>query len=720
MRQADKFRVKPVILCGGSGTRLWPLSTTSTPKQFLRLLSDRTMVEMTADRVAGDIGDVVFASPLAVGSSKHANLLSSMLPDAQLILEPVGRNSAPAIAAACLAVDKDEILLVLPADHNIANLDAFHEAIRAAARLAADDAIVTFGIKPTHAATGYGYIKARNKSGAHSPVEAFVEKPKLDVAEAYLEDGGYFWNAGIFMFKASTMLAALEEFEPEILPVVSRAMTKDEPTLDEANFVQAKNISIDYAVMERASNTMVVPVDMGWSDVGGYRAIHELLGSNETSTVVHGPVQATDTDGAYIRSEGPRVLVSGVKDLAIIATDEAIMIVPKSNDDAVKALGSAFKQNRDSLHVAEDTKVRASEFLRSAFDVWSDVAWDENQGGFVEQLSLDGTPDTAADRRLRVQARQVFSFSKAAQNDWLDKDLARDLAEKGLDYLLSKGRHRDGGFVHRLSPAGETISDVRDFYDHAFVILAGATCYDAFGMSEARDMAVDALAFLNDRLFDEQNRGWFDALPKPEYRRANPHMHLLEATTELHAATGLQDAATTAKKVVALFESDLFRGAEDELVEMFGLDWTPHGAPGQAEIEPGHHFEWATLLTLHQRSTGHDTLSWQRRLIDRAQRAGIDHKDGLAYNAVTALGAVRNGRKRLWPQLEMLRSLLLHPAAAPAGSVDKLFAQINKTYIEGMPRGLWIDEIDENGKLYSKAVPSSMLYHFVTAFGMLR
>lgn len=722
MSEMERKTVRPVILCGGSGTRLWPLSTKARPKQYLSLLSDKSMVELTRDRVSSPVEGIAFNGPLAVGSEQHRDHLVSLLDDAHIILEPFGRNSAPAIAAACLRSDPEDILLVMPADHSIANVSAFHAAISAGTKLAENGSIVTFGIQPTFPATGYGYIKAASKDAAESRVEAFVEKPDEETAKQYLAKGDYFWNAGIFMFKASAMLKELDTHEPDIVPGVKAALVNDgERTsqLDGAAFARVPDISIDYAVLERAKDVMVVPVDMEWNDVGGYEALHDLLAGDETGNVTEGPVFLDGGQGNYLRSEGPRILVSGVKDLAVVATDEAVMIAPKGDAKAVKMLGQTYLSNTDTLTVPARVREAATRFLKQSYETWARTAWDETAGGFVEQLSMEGEPDRAADRRLRVQARQVYSFSKGASEGWVDETIARTMAERGLDYLFSNGRHPDGGWVHRLSPSGEVIDGTRDFYDHAFVILGAAACYKAFGIEAARDMGLETLQFLNEQMFDETHGGWVDALPKPEYRRANPHMHLLEASMELAAATGHPEARAVADKVVALFEAKLFRAAEDELIEYFDTDWTPHGAPGHAEIEPGHHYEWATLLAFHQRLTGHDTLSWQRRLITRADKAGLDPRDGFAFNSVTALGRTCNARKRLWPQLEMLRARLIHPGLAPVGEVERLFDAINARYLDGMPAGTWLDEIDETGKNASRAIPASMLYHFATSFGML-
>ncbi|MEL6861380.1 MAG: sugar phosphate nucleotidyltransferase, partial [Pseudomonadota bacterium] len=315
--------VHPIILCGGSGTRLWPLSTSKTPKQFLALTSDRSMIKETADRFAASHeAEVSFEPPLVVGSARHEALLTKDLPGARKILEPFGRNSAPAVAAACLARQPDDLVLILSADHSIRNVPAFHRAIVTAAGSAEQGKIVTFGIKPTYPATGYGYIKASGKTELNTAIaiDTFVEKPPLVDAEAFLKAGTYFWNAGIFLFKVSTMLDALAAHAPKVLKGTKEAMgdmSRSRILLDAEAFRATPNISIDFAVMEHATNIEMVPVDMDWSDVGGYLALHELMTTDPNQNATIGPVIAENSTGLYVRSEGPRISVSGMHDLAI-------------------------------------------------------------------------------------------------------------------------------------------------------------------------------------------------------------------------------------------------------------------------------------------------------------------------------------------------------------------------------------------------------------------
>lgn len=713
--------IHPVILCGGSGTRLWPLSTPETPKQFLALTSENSMIVETAERFATSHSDeLAFAKPLIVGSRRHAKLLDEHLPNTRKILEPFGRNSAPAVAAACLAYDPDDLLLILPADHDIRDIVAFHNAISIAATAAKKGDIVTFGVYPTHPATSYGYIRAEKSTFADEAigVEQFVEKPDLATANEYLMLESCFWNAGIFLFRAGTMLDALKAHAPDVLAGARSAMDANFDAtvhLDPVPFGTTPNISIDYAVLEKAANVKTVPVNMGWSDVGGYRALHELLSESAKENYSSGPVFVQDCEGLYVRSEGPVITVNGVSNLAIVATDTEVMITPLSNDTAVKALGSAAQSQRHTLGFSVEHIDEARTWLWNTLDVWSNKAWDEKRGGFVEQLALDGTPDLNADRRLRVHARQIFAFAEAIELGWPGAEKARELVEKGLDYLDSRLRHSAGGWVKKIDADGRPIDDRRDLYDHAFIILAGATAFKTTASTRALKIADDAIAFIDSEMKDQQQGGWVETLPPGLPRRANPHMHLLEAMMGYHDATGCKDALARAHEVVRLFETRFFNPGTDIMAEAFNQDWKVVTAHNDTVFEPGHHYEWAALLWQFQQLTGHDTQSWRQRLIRRADQSGRNPHTGFALNEVRADGGITDSSSRLWHQLEMFRAHLMHPSVSQIVRTETLLDQIFDTYLRPGPRGVWVDEIDNSGRPISDLVPASMLYHMITA-----
>ncbi|TVV72566.1 mannose-1-phosphate guanylyltransferase/mannose-6-phosphate isomerase [Sphingomonas solaris] len=346
-------KISPVILSGGSGTRLWPLSRTGRPKQLLALTHDETMLQLTALR-ADD--PARFGRPIIVANAAHADQIEAQLnavgatPDT-LILEPVARNTAPAIALAALVMPPEALMLVMPSDHVITDVAAFRAAIDAAVPLADDGWLVTFGIAPQAPDTGYGYIRTGEVlADGVRRVERFVEKPDRATAEAYLAEGCYAWNGGIFLFRADAYLAALERHAPAIAAAAraSHAAARREGArlYPEAEaFGASPSDSIDYAVMEKAERVAVAPVDMGWSDVGSWDALHDLAVKDDGNNAHHGEVVAIDTSGCLIRTDGPLVAAVGVKDLIVIATGDAILIMPRGSSQEVKRAVEALKKN---------------------------------------------------------------------------------------------------------------------------------------------------------------------------------------------------------------------------------------------------------------------------------------------------------------------------------------------------------------------------------------
>ena len=683
------------------------------------------MITETAARFSSDTPpDLAFAKPLVVGAEKHEKLLQDALPIARMILEPMGRNSAPAVAAACLAYAAEDLVLILSADHDIQDVAAFHRAIAIAAGAANDGAIVTFGVEPTHPATGYGYIKSIPDASEEAlTVEDFVEKPDLKTAQAYIADGSYFRNAGIIMFKAETMLQALSDFAPDVLTGTRRAMgnvdDQDCVRLDAKAFSETPSISIDYAVMEKAGNVKTVPVSMGWSDVGGYRALHKLVTNSPTENYTNGRVIVENSKGLYVRSEGPVVTVNGVSNLVIVATQGEVMITPLEDDAAVKTLGAAAQSLRPSFGISEGLRTQARDWLWTAFETWSRVGWDATRGGFVEQLHMDGTPDADATRRVRVQARQVFSFAKALEMGWPERETAETLIAQGIDYIDTRLRHADGGFVHLINPDGSVIDDRRDLYDHAFMILAGSAAYKATGNQTALKIANDALAYIDAHLKDHEHGGWFESSQFELPRRANPHMHLLEAMMEYHDATGDESALDRAAEVVRLFETKFFNPATDVMGEFFEKDWSPTSPELEVIWEPGHHYEWATLLYMFEQKTGHDCVSWRRRLIHKAEMCGTIQSSTLLANAVRADGQAVIYNSRLWQSLEKIRSRVLHNAEFEASTIPTFIENVFDLYLFSAPKGTWLDELDCQRHAVSKPIPASILYHCVSALTVI-
>ncbi len=343
----------PVILSGGSGTRLWPMSRPEMPKQMLALTADATMLQLTAQRTTAH---PLFAAPIVVANAFHADQVEAQLgavaADAQaLILEPMGRNTAPAIALAAIAAGGGpEPILVMPSDHVIADVAAFHEAIERALPMVREGWLVTFGIAPQAPETGYGYIEVADEiaPGVHR-VARFVEKPPRDAAEAMLAAGGHYWNGGIFLFRADMYLAALGQNAPDMLVATQQAMSRAERDgirifPDRDAFAASPADSIDYAVMEKADRVACVPVDMGWSDVGSWDALHALSDCDGHGNSCKGDIVALDTVDCLVRSDGIRIAMVGVSDLIVVASGNDVLILPRGRSQDVKKLLEAMKK----------------------------------------------------------------------------------------------------------------------------------------------------------------------------------------------------------------------------------------------------------------------------------------------------------------------------------------------------------------------------------------
>lgn len=355
--------IVPVILSGGVGTRLWPLSRKSRPKQLLPLAGPNTMIQETLARATGPD----FAAPIVICGEDHRFLMAEQVLElgvacADIILEPMGRNTAPAAAVAALQVqarDPDGLLLLMPSDHVVADQAAFLRAVATAAQAARKGALVTFGITPSSPETGYGYVKAGaaldGVAGAFA-VDRFVEKPDRATAEGYLASGDYYWNSGMFLFAASVFLAEMERLEPVMLDFCRRALTAakcdaDFIRLPSEIFSKCPSQSIDYAIMEHAANAVVVPVDMGWNDVGSWQSLWDIAARGGDGNVVQGDVLLHDTRNCYIRSEGPLVAAIGMEDIVVVATPDAVLISHRGATQDVKMIVDELERQKRHHHL---------------------------------------------------------------------------------------------------------------------------------------------------------------------------------------------------------------------------------------------------------------------------------------------------------------------------------------------------------------------------------
>ncbi|MGP8165547.1 MAG: mannose-1-phosphate guanylyltransferase/mannose-6-phosphate isomerase [Steroidobacteraceae bacterium] len=345
----------PVILSGGAGTRLWPLSRELYPKQLLALVGKRTMLQDTAARLAGIAGS---AAPIVVCNEAHRFTVAEQLraiaiQPSGILLEPIGRNTAPAVALAALKalqVDPEATLVIAPADHVIRDADTFQKAAEVAAGYARSGKLVTFGIVAHAPETGYGYIRRGAGEGPAYPVAQFIEKPPLDVAQQFVASRDYFWNSGMFVFQANRYLAELGTYAPDVLKASKAAFEAaktdlDFVRIDKAAFEACRSISIDYAVMEKTRDAVVLPLDAGWSDVGSWSSLFDALPADEEGNVLQGDVLVHDTHDCYVHSTSRLVAAVGMDDHVIVETKDAILVAPKERVQEVKELVAKLKKS---------------------------------------------------------------------------------------------------------------------------------------------------------------------------------------------------------------------------------------------------------------------------------------------------------------------------------------------------------------------------------------
>jgi mannose-1-phosphate guanylyltransferase/mannose-6-phosphate isomerase len=730
----------PVLLVGGGGSRLWPMSTPLTPKQFITLTGERSLMAATLERVSAGTGSdagAEFSDPLIVGSRRHRQRITDELARAgigraSIILEPCPRNTAPAIAAAALLLAEtngdETMMLVLPSDHHIADVSAFHRAVAAAEAPARAGRLVTFGIRPTRAETGYGYIKRGRAEGAAFAVDRFVEKPAPDVARRYVASGDYDWNAGIFMFRAGTAIAALAALAPDVLERAREALAggaREGGTivLDRNAFERAPAQSIDDAVMALSDNVAVVPVDMGWSDVGSWEAIGAIAAGDGNGNAARGRVIAEGVRDCLIYTDGGVTAAIGVSGLAIVRSGAAVLVTSLDRAQQVRTVQArvaSLSQARAPAEGALDEFAAAAARLRAwmherALPLWSEHGWDAQSGAFRELLGMDGNPCAEPFRRIRVQARQIYVFAAAHLLGW--DGPALDIAWRGYEHLTARGWQVGGGWAHKLDCDGKVIDGMRDAYDHAFILLALAWLHRATGEPEPLVWAERTLAWIDAVLVDPVHGGYRESVPDVVPRRANPHMHLLEALLALFDATRDFAYLDRADRLVRLFRERFFDDGSASLREFFSAEWAPAAAEAGRQREPGHHFEWAWLLDAHEARLGGDCDAEIAALTAFADSHGTNPVTGLVHDVVDESGATISTTHRLWCQTEAIRTRLVLAARGRAGEAGKAAQLADKVFhfhLATRPEGLWNDCVNLAGRPTDSAVPASSLYHLMT------
>ena len=436
----------PVLLCGGSGTRLWPLSRTHYPKQFIPLVGETSLLAQTLERVSGVSSG---AAPLVVCNENHRFMTAAVLEQCQqtasaILLEPEGRNTAPAIAVAALealAIGDDPVLLVLAADHVITDVAAFERSVLLAESAAMLGQLVTFGIAPSHPETGYGYIRAGEvvEAGIFK-VASFVEKPSLETATDYVESGEYYWNSGMFLFRARRYLDELEAVRPNMLVAARAAHAKAVRDgvfvhLDGEAFGNCPNESVDYAVMDEAKQSAMVTLNAGWSDIGSWSALHEATALDEQGNAVRGDVMLMDTENSYVYADQGLVTTVGIKGLVVVSTPDALLVASRDRVQDVRKLVQRLS-DEERTEQAHHTKV---------YRPWGHYeAIDQGDGYQVKRLVVD------AGKRISLQRHQHRS------EHWVVvRGSARvTLETTTFDLATNESTYIAAGAIHRLENAG--------------------------------------------------------------------------------------------------------------------------------------------------------------------------------------------------------------------------------------------------------------------------
>lgn len=730
--------ITPVILCGGAGSRLWPMSRDSKPKQFHRLVNDKTLLTNTLERVDHKGEGLRYLPTRVVGGIAFESLLTeqgetSSVEVERYVLEPLIRDTAAAIAAAIADLaetDPDRMVLVLPSDHQISDVAAFYDVIRTGAQaLSERGGIMTIGIAPTRPETQYGYIERGDGDGPVYDVSRFREKPDLETAEAFLSSGRFFWNAGIFMFRAGEMGAELARQQPQVWAQARLAVERADVEgkcyrLDADAFAASPKISIDYAVMENAPSIGVVAASFDWNDLGSWNQLHDGSSLDDAGNARFGDVLAIDVSNSYLRSEDRFLAVAGLDNIIVVSQPDALLIVHREKAHLVKDIAGQVKKTGEwpPLAVAHSGRpVPSPRVIRkwlfdTALPLWAGAGVDREHGGVYEALNHDGSPADPGFKRLRVLARQIYCFANAELLGW-DGD-AREVLSHCFNTLTTTGWHEEGGWIHLWNPDGSVRDPQRDTYDQCFVLLALAWLWKATKWPEARVWADRTIAYMDAHLVDQTNGGFYESSLRLDYRRANPHMHYLEAMQAWYEVTGEQAFLDRAQTAVDLFTSVFFDPESWSVTEHFERDWSVRKSK-PARVEPGHHYEWVWLLLRQARFAGKPELKeYCRKLYATSHAFGHARGTDAVCDSMAPDGSAMIGTARLWCQTEALKAGLLARAEGLPGD-ETLFIRmldvIFNRYLTTPAPGGWYDQIDANGRVISKNMPTSTFYHVFCA-----
>ena len=735
--------VYPVIMCGGAGTRLWPASRPSRPKQFLPLLGGASLFRRTAERVAGLSG---FERLIVVTGARQRDYVEEQLGElrgrASVILEPEGRDSAPAVAVALHAIrerDPDGVAVIVASDHHVPDADHFARDFDRAVEAAREGRIVTIGIRPAAPSSAYGYIRpgaAGSREGV-SELGAFVEKPDTETAERYIADG-YLWNSGNFIAPVGVFLDELRRHAPEVEAGTREAFAEAAGPGGDAlvplgeRFRSVPKISVDYAVMEKTDRASVLASDIDWTDLGAWDAVHDASPKDEDGNAVEGDALLLDARGCLVHAGEARVVLSGVSGLVVTVEPDVVFVGGLDRAQGVKAVVERLKADgRPEVDVpargfdlaGADAAMRRW-MIGSALPLWFANGLDRETGLWRESLTQDGLP--AGERpRGRVPGRQAWSFATGGALGWPGP--WREAVGAGLDAL--RRYEVEGGLIRTLvdldgSPASDTVF----MYDQTFRMLALAAAGDAVDDAEGKALAIlDAIEARFERALSGDAWGYREAGPQPY--QSNAHMHLFEACLAWIEAGGAARWRETAGAIADLAAARFVDAEGGFLREFFEADWSPAAGEDGTVVEPGHQFEWAWLAARWARMSGDDAWWVRAERLFACGLRGVDPERGVAVDTMNERLERVTERARLWPQTEWLKAaLVLHDRAAANGDAiaredyareaGRAHAALAR-YLDTPVPGLWRDKMRGDGTFEDGPAPASSFYHIAAAAAQL-
>lgn len=721
--------VYPAIMCGGSGTRLWPVSRPSRPKQFVPLIGTTTPFQNTVDRVRGIGG---FRKLIVISGAQQAHWVAQQLPAdvaSDVLLEPEGRDSAAAIAAIAHVIcetDPKGVLVILASDHHVPDKDTFQAAVSRAVAEARKGRIVTLGIQPDHPSPAYGYIKPRDASDL-SHVEAFVEKPDIETASRYIESG-YLWNSGNFIVAADVLLDEMRRHIPDVVEAVGHAVTGRRRDVAghilSDGFRDVRKISIDYGVMERTQLASVLRSPFKWSDLGSWDAVHAALSQDDVGNAAVGSVALSSSHDTLVFNRSDKLcVVEGGDGLNVVLDDDCVFVSTLARSqkvkDAVESLKDLDLPQTDNAKQPFDLATASNGISRwlmtQALPLWWTHGFDHGRKLWREELTQEGEPTESA-IRARVQGRQTFCYAMANQLGWSGP--SGQAVDAGFDAIGSYCKMPN--LLTTLVTSDGTVLDNRILlYDQTFHMLALVAASNRTDGAEQRALAVlDAI----ETTFERASAGYREAGDQPY--QSNAHMHLFEACLEW-AEHGCSPRWHETASRIATLAMERFIDPAGFIREFFDGGWIPAQGEAGHVVEPGHQFEWSWLLQRWALCEEDDAMSTVAKKLFECGVAGLDLTRGVVVDTLNDDLKQVTDQARLWPQIEWLKAALLLSETA-RGDRRYWLAQVAAAYTAVMRylatpvSGLWFDKCEADGSFVNEPAPASSFYHIVTAVVQMR